>query len=544
MASRSGWGARALVLGGVALVVLTAAVAVLARIAAAPRSALLFTDGDSMLPLLVMRAIDAGQPQDWAMSSVLFLPELAVFRILWLLRLGPDATVVLAGILNLIALFGAVRVAAGSRRKARMPLAATLLAYLVFAVLAALDQTASRESLELASLTATTTYYSATVVAVVVSIGLLRRAGEPVRASPVPALVGLAAVAAASVLSNPIFLFWATGPLVVVAAIVGLQRRGAPEHPGSSGRAEAPPTRPSGSDPADRSDDRGAVVWWAAVALVAGSAIGYLARVPLARFIANDGLGYIDVTAVGSSAEYYLAHLLDLWRSPAGIASSVLTAALIALAVACGIRLRGSAASVVAIAGWVLPLVVVVGAVVLGTHAARYLQPVVLAPVAALVVVPQAFPAQADAVGRWLRARAVPAAGVGATLVAIVVGLAFGVPRLLAPRADADLDCVVAWVDASGRTGAGQFWTVRLPKTRLADPAALVQVDAALNPYEWLVDRSDSRAGTVSFLVVDAQSTPFALPGVRIEEADLVTCGRYTIADFGDRELPLGTPHS
>ena len=86
---------------------------------------------------------------------------------------------------------------------------------------------------------------------------------------------------------------------------------------------------------------------------------------------------------------------------------------------------------------------------------------------------------------------------------------------------------------------------MRLPKAHVADPRTLVQVDDALRPYDWLVDRSDADVGAISFLVMDDQSPPFTLPvGVTLGQATLVSCGRYTIADFGAMRLPLGAPRS
>src|SRR5690606_27451455 len=163
-------------------------------------------------------------------------------------------------------------------------------------------------------------------------------------------------------------------------------------------------------------------------------------------------------------------------------------------------------AAVVAACGWVMPLLVVAGAIALGTHAARYLQPVAFAPVLGLVVLPSLV---------RLR-RAVPfALAAGAAGVALVLAGTIGMPRIVAAATapDADLACVVRWADASGRTGAGQFWTVRLPKAHLADPRRLVQVDHELRGYAWLVNRDDFAVGEVSFLVIDGQSVPFALPG-------------------------------
>ncbi|MFB7891906.1 hypothetical protein ACFC1I_06885 [Microbacterium sp. NPDC056044] len=55
------------------------------------------------------------------------------------------------------------------------------------------------------------------------------------------------------------------------------------------------------------------------------------------------------------------------------------------------------------------------------------------------------------------------------------------------------------------------------------------------------MNRDDFRVGEVSFLVLDAQSAAFTLPGgVTLGDADLISCGRYTIADFGTRTLPIG----
>jgi hypothetical protein len=344
----------------------------------------------------------------------------------------------------------------------------------------------------------------------VLTLGIARRVldGSPRR---VGLVVALGLVSALSVLSNPLFLLWATAPVVLILLVRWVRSREVP-------------------------------VLWMAGALAVGAIVGYVGRIPLAPFIANDGLGYIDVTRAGQSAAYYGRLVAELASTPGGAVSLALTAVLLATSVVCSIRLRGTdrpGALVVATAGWVVPLVVVVAAVVLGTNAARYVQPVVYAPIAALVVLPDVLPRLRRPA--WRIAALVTGAAV------VVASLALGVPRLVtaADRADADLSCVTSWVDASGRTGAGQYWTVRLPKAHVADPRSLVQVDDALRPYDWLVDRADAEVGSVSFLVLDDQSPPFTLPGgVTLSDATTVSCGRYTIADFGDLRLPLGSPRS
>lgn len=495
------------------------AIATVAGVASTPRAELLLRDGDSLVTSLVVQSLAAGQPQDWAMSSVLFLPETGAVGLLSLLGLGVEGTLLLAGILNLVALYGALRLAAGARRSGRAPVAGSLLALAAFALLAVTETTADRDSLEPASLLLTTTYYSATVIAAVVAVGLVRRGLEaPQRRAHVWVLAG---VAAASVLTNPLFAAWATVPLAVVLVVVALRRRRGEE----MSRAEA----------------RGAARMLL-LALVAGSAAGFAARLPLGRLIANTGAGYADPSQWQDSLAYYAGLAADRLAEPAGAAAGVLGLALwawCAIATVLLARRRLTGPAVVTAYGWLVPLLVVVGAIALGTHAARYVQPIAFAPILGLVALPDLVPRPARLGGRVLA---------GAAVASVVLAAGLGVPRLVAAASapDPDLACVVEWTDATGRTGAGQFWTVRVPKAHAADPRALVQVDHELRGYAWLVNRDDFTVGDVTFLVLDDESVPFSLPdGVtEADAASRVDCGRYTILDFGDRALPLGPQRS
>lgn len=486
------------------------AITTVALVAASPRAELLFRDADSLVTTLVVRSLAVGQQQDWAMSSVLFLPETATVALLTAVGLGVAGTLALAAVLNLVALYGALRVAAGARGRSPAPVAGALLGFGAFCLFAVTEGSASRDALEPASLLLTTTYYSATVIAVVLAVGIAGRGLEAPRRGWAPWTI--AAVAAASVLTNPLFAAWAGVPLIAVLAVVALRGRG-------SGAPRL------------------------IVAVAAGCAAGFVLRMPLAGLIANTGAGYADPSRALESLGYYAQLAAERWNSPGG---AVAVVAGVALWLWCGVaavalaRRRETGAFVVAAFGWIAPVLVVVGAIVLGTHAARYLQPIAFAPVLGLVVLPRLTP-------RVALPRTLGAVLAGAAAVALVLAGAIGIPRIAASATapDADLDCVVAWTDASGRTGAGQFWTVRLPKAHVADPRSLVQVDHELRGYAWLVDRADFAVGEVTFLVLDAQSPAFELPaGTSINDAELVPCGRYTIADFGERALPLGPQRS
>lgn len=472
---------------------------VVAQVAASPRSELLFRDGDSLIVAMFSQSLLTGEPLDWAMSSVLFLPEIAVFTgISAVLPLDVNGLLAVNAIQNLLALYGAFRLVAGSRGNGRGPVGWSLVAFGAFGTLAMTETSASRDALELASLLITTTYYSATVIAVVLVIGLLRRRLDG--AGPWP-VVGIVLVSTIATASNPLFAAWATVPLVVVLGVgmVRVARRG---------RVLAP-----------------------IAALVGGTVLGFVARIPFAAWIANTGAGYAQPEQWMQSIEYYSGLLPDRLSSLPGVIGTLLTVGLIGLAAVRTARADSAGERLVATAAWAVPLLVVIGAIALGTHAARYLQPVAFAPVLALLAAPRAV-------------RMPRLVGVVAALLIAVAG-ALSIPRLVAAaqQPDADLDCVTEWVDASGRTGAGQFWTVRLPKARLDDPARLVQVDHRLNGYAWLVNRTDFEVGEVSFLIEDAQTVPWELPVPAIPR-DVVQCGRYTILDFAPTPLPLLPPHS
>ncbi|GAA1154078.1 hypothetical protein F6W69_01085 [Microbacterium oxydans] len=484
---------------------LAVAVITVAQVASSARAELLFRDGDSLVVGMFARSLLSGAPLDWAMSSVLFLPESAVFSGLdAALGLDVNGLLTVNAVVNMLALYGALRVAVGRRRDRTAPVAWALLGMGTFAILAMTDLSGSRDALELASLLLTTTYYAATVVAVVLCVGLVRRVLDR-SAGGIGALIALGAIAAVSTLSNPLFAAWATVPLSLLLLVMLLR----------------PPRR-----------TRTATIL---VVLVIGTALGFLGRIPLRAWIANTGAGYIQPELWTESAGYYGGLLLDRLATPAGIFGVVVVVALVGWAIANTARVGDTGSRFVATVAWAMPALVLVGAIALGTHAARYLQPLAFGPVLVIVAAPHIprMPARA------------PHALTATAAVLLLVGGALSVPRLVAASTtpDPDLTCVTDWVDASGRIGGGQFWTVRLPKLHVADPRHLVQVDHELNAYAWLVNREDFDVDGVSFLVEDSQTVAWQLSTPAIPD-DVVECGRYRILDFGERVLPLGSQHS
>ena len=478
------------------------ALIVAGQVASTARSEMLFRDGDSLIVAMFVRSLFSGEPLDWAMSSVLFIPESAVFVLLSALPLNVNGLLAVNAVVNVLGLYGALRLAAGRRSPGRAPVAWSVIALGVFGLIAVTETSASRTSFEVASLLLTTTYYSATVIAMIASIGIVRRALErPHLGWGAP--LALAVIAAVSVLSNPLYAVWATAPLALLLAI-GAWRQ---------------------------TLRRASILLIAALGV--GSVLGMALRMPLEPWIMRSGAGYVQPGEWLASVQYYGDFALERLRTPLGILAGAVLLALIAVAVVQTLRVREPGARLVAASAWLIPLAVVVGGIALGTHATRYLAPAAFAPLLALLVTPRAV--------RLPRPRVLIAAVAAALLVAGVGS----VPRLVAAaqHPDADLACVTDWVAASDRTGGGQFWTVRLPKLHADDPSQLLQLHATLDGYSWLVNRHDFQTREVTFLLEDAQSGAFQLPPGAVPDA-VIECGRYRIVDFGSHPLPVGEPVS
>ncbi|QYH34570.1 hypothetical protein [Salinibacterium sp. M195] len=467
------------------------------------RGELMFLDGDSMLVPLFSRSILEGTVSNWAMSAVLFVPEIAVFLGLSLVGWGIHEAQFLAAVANFVALYLVFRVAAATATSGNRAALAATAGFVAVCALALTEGGGDGDSAELASLLATTTYYAATVLGALLSVGITRR----LVGSSAPQyllLVALFVVASLSTFSNPLYLAWASAPLLLIVIVTGI---GA-----AWGRSQV------------------SVI----LALVGGSALGYLLRIPFASWIVANPDNYLRPGHLRGSFVYYWSLFSERLSSPAGVVSVAVVIAFTLLGVWLTVRsLRhgATASAVVAAYSWFAPLATTVGFILMGTEASRYLQLWAFAPALALVVLITDAGRTAPAETPWRRTIAL------AALPALVGGVMFVVAApAAAQRAteqDASLACAVTWVNASGAVGAGQFWSVRAVKTHADNPAQLIQTDFELRDYAWLVDRSDFAQRAVSFVIVDDQSYPFTLPpGAEDLPVTTIDCGRFQILDY------------
>ena len=516
------------------LLALFLAVVATAHIVMTDRSWMVFYDTESVMPAIVRNSVLIGEPQHWSLSAVLFIPEMALFWSIATIVPGAKAAFLVNAVVNLLLVYGTIRVLAASAlrgRSERRQVAASVVALIAIVVLIQFDTTRHWDSLELPSLLLTDTFYLATLLAFPLAAAATISAVAPRHARnaqgerqrgqsvvrPPAALVALFAVSAVSVLTNPLYVAWVGVPLLVV--VVLLRRR-----------------LPLGW----RS------VLSVAVALLGGSAVGFVARLPFAALIGKSSSAYADPTRPLVTFVYYLRLLVHRLADPLGVVSIGCMVVLFIASVFLfrhTVRRAPVGIAVLAGLGWVAPLIVGVGVLTVGAVGSRYLQPLYFAPVLALI--PAAGLVKAPR--RLPRIAALPRiAGLRLPIASVVVGVATAalIATTLVPaagRVDTGITCVDNWITASGQTGAGSYWTIRGPKAYLPDPRQLVQVNQRFNGYAWLTDRADFARRRVSFILADtANPTPAVPHSARKLPHTEHRCGRYVILDYGSNVLPIG----
>jgi hypothetical protein len=522
---RSGSRLRSATVEATGILLATAlALGVLAHLVLTARSTVFFDSGDSVLMPLIERSLHEGEAWRWAMSSVLFfVPEIPVYLAIAAVVPGVHAALVVNAVVTFVALYVLLRVLAGvaGRHLSRAGrVAAALAPVAVLTLCSLMEHSAQRATLELVSLFLTTTYYYGTTLAMVAALPLTVVAvGGTTSRRRRGALVGLVAVSAAATFSNPLFVMWAAVP-VAVGALILLRRRALPR---ATARILVAATR-------------------------GGAGLGYLARIPFAKYISIEIEHYFRAQLMLRSIGYYIGDFFSTAESWQGaIEMSLLTVAVtgtLAVAVVALARRWPTRIALPLVVAACSIVVTVIAAVVLGTSASRYLMPLFFEPAAASVVVlahaieraPQRTGLRFARPGRTPRGRRILVAG---STVVVVVAIALGAVAVritaTAPSTQtyAAATCLSDWIAGRDLTGAGRFWTMRALKTYGDSSVKIVQISRSYDASLWLDDAADYTGQEVSYLVVDSRShfsrTPESVLG---DPAETIGCGRYTILSY------------
>lgn len=530
--ARLGWEALGILLAA------AASLAALAHALAGAKRSLLLDDGDSVLLPLLLRSLERGEPFEWGMSPVLFVfPELPLYALSAALTTTVAGALLLNGALNVILLYALLRYVAGRVLRTRegqdhalhpaRPVAAAALGTLLFAALCLLETRPGGNSGEIASLYLTTTYYSGTVMALVATLGLVVHLVGPIdrrgRRILLPAL-GIGLLAAAATLSNPLYALWVTIPLVAALAVLAVVR--IVQHL---------------RDP-----------WWrptaTALALVAGSGVGYLARQPLERFIIAQKDEYFRWSREDLSLAFGRDVVRALVATPGGALEAVVAVILLlgalAAAVAVVVRREAGPVAIVALFAGASVILVPLALLVTGSISTRYALPLLFAPLALAVVLVAMAPwpgggvARSDT-GRGRRITALAALLAAGAVVALGLPSGVAVARVAGGSGYAAATCLSDWARGKHVTGVAQFWTGRGLAAYGGDDVHLLQVNSDFSVYPWLVNLAPYRDARVSYVVVarggdSAGHLEYWGDSVTNLGApsDIVDCGSYEVYDF------------
>jgi hypothetical protein len=496
-----------------ALVAVALAVIALRHVLASARVSLLWYDGDSVLLPLVVRSIRAGEPFEWAMSPALFFfPELPVYLLCSVVTATPQQALALNGVLVLLGVYALVRAVANelmpsARRSARIAVAVLAVGFLTLQVLT--ESSATATSLELTSLLLTTTYYYGVVLALLATAALVLREVRVGRAS-VAVLVTLGLVAACTTASNPLYVPWSGGPVVVTLLLVALLRR--------------VPWRPA---------------LWLSGVVVAGAVVGSLVRIPLRPFVSLDPSSYVHPSRAASTLGFFASLTDD--RAGSGEGDVGLFLMLVGVLLAVGGTVwawRVRTARTVLVAS-LLPAVTIaavsVGVVVAGSDTPRYLEPVVVAPLIALVAVCELTRTAVRRTRVHQPVRGVRVALALGTAVVLAAGVAVAPSTLRAVRTAAytPASCLDRWADGRDVVGVGQFWTVRPLATYASTNVDLLQVRDSFQVYPWLVDLGAYRDADPTFVVVGSGDVwPTPVEDLLGRPAAVTHCTGFDVWDY------------
>ncbi|MDQ8047297.1 MAG: hypothetical protein REI11_22005, partial [Patulibacter sp.] len=145
-----------------------------------------------------------------------------------------------------------------------------------------------------------------------------------------------------------------------------------------------------------------------------------------------------------------------------------------------------------------------VGVVVAGSETPRYLEPIVTAPLLALVAVAELTrtAVRTTRVHRPRRGVRVVLAVAAAGVLLAGVATAPSTARAVGTARYDPASCLDRWADGRDVVGVGQFWTVRPLATYASTNVQLLQVRDTFQTYPWLVDLGAYRDAAPTFVVI------------------------------------------
>jgi hypothetical protein len=496
---------------------------VLAVMFAGPRGSWFFDDGDSVLMPMLKRSLDLHQPYAWAMSSVTFLfPEIPIYLGLAAIASGPRAALVLNAVLNIVLLYGVLRLIAqlllrrGASSRLGMLAALAAIGTVVSCVL--LERGTTQTSLQLVSMFFTTTYYYGAMLClfVVVALAILALKFNSSRRVKIWSASGIAGSIAISTWSDPTTLFWLGAVVPIALGLLVLSHR-----------------------------DSWRTVLQLYCAIGCGFAAGILARVPFRRMIFQSVTGRVDLTAQRHAGGLLLAAVSEQILSLPGIIELVSLAALLVFTWLAFARLRAAGlsaeATFVSTVAALGPLILIVSDIAGGDGKPRHIQPIYFLPALSIVLVITRLRSDRGPRQRSLtcRDRAPSLRALAALVVccavvcASIVGLKVSAEASSAASSKG-LMCLEDWIDGRNLQGVGGFWGARALLAYGSADVDLLQVTGGFASYLWLVNSAAYTNVHASYEIVSPQDQWQLGSSIPVlgQPARIVRCNGFDIYDY------------
>ncbi|NQX11127.1 hypothetical protein HQQ80_05775 [Microbacteriaceae bacterium VKM Ac-2855] len=520
------------------LVVVATAIVILSRFASSAWSAILLYNGDSLVLPLLEKSITAGEPFEWVFSSQLFIfPELMIYGFISLFTDDTRLTIISYVVVNLLLLYTFARlIARFSLQRSRhrfIEISVALIATGLFAVFCLLEPEPNINGSAIASLFLLNTYYQGAVLAGLaaltlvlwVSRGFHRVPWGTVRTIVYVVLAGSITIAAT--LCDPLYALQITMPLCLAIVAVWFAGR---------------------------------MNWRAFLLLVAvnagGAVIGLWARRFVAQYLSAEVDAYIVPARIPESISLLTSTLRELLQTPVGTFKLLLLALLVAamvlfFAYAVFAQARPALRRSITGAEFFLSAMatfsffsLLAGFVITGSTTTRYLVPIFIFPILALIpIAVHVLRRSMLVVGygeyRASLARFMIGAAAAASALVVVAGV-ISLPPVIRMTSGADFtgaDCFDDFVDDENINGVGVFWITREWEVYGEDTGDVLQVNGDLSIFDWMINLSSYEDKDFSYVVTDPFGTvtedSIAPLG---EPADVVSCGDFTIYDYA------GTP--
>lgn len=460
----------------------------LLHILLSPRADFLFNFADSLIMPILEKALAKPETFLWVSSPGLFIPETAQYLSISAITQNTNWALALSGALNVVLLYAALRITIQSLCQSwsqRTRILLTLAGVALFIFFGFFENSSGEfvnlgQGFELFTVSFTMTYYSATLISSLTTLGLVAHLLKTPRPlSRRVLIIVINVLVAFSTFNSPLFVIWTVIPAIICISFFGLK---------------------------DWKMSRifNKVDLLIVASLATSAAIGYAARTPLSKYVIADTGSYFQFTKIKSTLFSYASQFINLLADPSGwlvllvISGSLITGIYLGRhSISDTNKPRRFIAFYLAV---IVPLTVL-GTLIVGQPSARYWLPAVAFPVLLFPALMYSFFPNARIIAQRFRLWRWLCIGLAIMLPITLISLPFAMSRDFSPR----VTCLQTWLEEQENknlVGAGSFWTTRAFSAHLPEQT-IIQMFGNIQ-FLWLNNPNDYNQSKIDYLLVSS----------------------------------------